>query len=35
MSLTKKEYIDKLGVACPNCDKTEGVEAGDTEIGLG
>ena len=30
MSLTEKEYADKLGVACPNCDKAEGVE---TQIG--
>ena len=35
MSLTEKEYADKLGVTCPNCDKTEGVEAWDTEIGMG
>jgi len=35
MPLTEKEYADKLGVACPNCDKAEGVEAWDTEIGLG
>ena len=27
MTLTEKEYIDQSGVACPNCDKTEGVEA--------
>ena len=35
MPLTEKEYADKLGVACPNCDKAEGVEAWDTEIGMG
>jgi len=28
MPLTEKEYADKLGVACPNCDKAEGVELG-------
>ena len=35
MSLTIKEYINKLGIACPNCEKTEGFQAWDTEIGDG
>ena len=35
MTLTEEEYVDKLGVACPNCSKTEGVEAEETEIGMG
>ena len=35
MPLTEKEYADKLGVPCPNCNKAEGVETWDTEIGMG
>ena len=27
--LTEQQYIDKLGLTCPNCYKTEGVDAWD------
>jgi hypothetical protein len=29
MPLTEQEYVNKLGLACPNCYKTEGVDAWD------
>ena len=27
--LSEQEYVNKLGLACPNCHETEGVEAWD------